>query len=449
MNISVIGCGYVGLVSGACLASLGHHVMGVDVDQARVESLARGESPIYEPGLSELILAQHAQGRLCFTTDIGRAFRESETIFIAVGTPPAPSGGADLRMLFAVVDDLVRMVDGPKTLVIKSTVPPGTGEQVAARTAAARHPIEVVNNPEFLREGTAVQDFLHPDRMIFGANSPRGLEALREIFQPLIDRGYAIFSMSRQSAELTKFAANAMLAMRVSFINELSLLASAIGADIESVRVGIGTDRRIGPSFLKAGVGYGGSCFPKDVAALEYQMRQVGIEPCLVAGVEKVNQRQKLIFAQRVLAALQGVQHPQVALWGLAFKPDTDDMRESPSIPIARTLAAGGVALRVYDPQAMDNARKILGDAVQWSRDVEDCTRGVDAIALVTDWPIFITQNWARMAAIMRGKHVFDGRNCLASGKVAAAGLYYHAVGRPELAPGAGRPGSMGVIPSG
>ena len=446
-SVAVLGVGYVGLPTAAVLAHLGHQVTCADVDEDRIAQLATGSVPIVEDHLEELVREGLDAGRLRFVTDVARAVTGCEFVFLCVPTPQGEDGSADLSYVEAAAAAIGPHLEPGSVVVNKSTVP--VGSTLVVERVLGRHDVSVVSNPEFLREGTAVQDFLHPDRIIFGANSSRGLDALREIFQPLIDRGYAIFSMSRQSAELTKFASNAMLAMRVSFINELSLLASAIGADIESVRVGIGTDKRIGPSFLKAGVGYGGSCFPKDVAALEHQMRQVGIEPCLVAGVEKVNQRQKLLFAQRVLAALQGVQHPQVALWGLAFKPDTDDMRESPSIPIARTLAAGGVALRVYDPQAMDNARKILGDAVQWSRDVEDCTRGADAIALVTDWPIFITQNWARMAAIMRGKHVFDGRNCLASGKVAAAGLYYHAVGRPELAPGAGRPGSMGVIPSG
>ena len=449
MELAVIGCGYVGLVSGACLASLGHRVIGVDTDAERIAQLQAGRVPIYEPGLAELIAAQTRQKRLRFTTDTTSAVHATGVIFIAVGTPPSGNGGADLTMLFAVVDQVIQAANGPKTLVIKSTVPPGTGEQIVARVASCRHPLEVVSNPEFLREGAAVQDFLQPDRIVFGANSQAGLEILRELYQPLIDHGYAIFSMSRQSAELTKFAANAMLAMRVSFINEISLLASAVGADIESVRVGIGADHRIGPAFLKAGVGYGGSCFPKDVAALAYRMRQANLEPHLLDSIAKVNARQKALFAQRIIETLRGLDHPRVAVWGLAFKPDTDDMREAPSLDVLRHLLTAGLTISAYDPQAMDNARRILGERVQWQRDICACTRGADAIALLTDWPVFITQNWEHIATLMRGRHVFDGRNCLASGKVAAAGLHYHAVGRPPVAPGAGRQGAMGVIPAG
>ncbi len=449
MNIAVIGCGYVGLVSGTCLASLGHNVIGVDVDKRRVDSLGRGEVPIYEPGLSELITTQAAQGRLKFTTDTAMAVQKSSTIFVAVGTPPSPAGGADLSMLFASVDEIARHANSAKTLVIKSTVPPGTGEEVARRVKDAKHKIEVVNNPEFLREGTAIQDFMQPDRIVFGANTTEGLAVLREIFQPLIDRGFAIFSMSRASAEMSKFAANAMLAMRISFVNELSMLAANIGADIESVRVGIGTDKRIGPGFLKAGVGYGGSCFPKDVAALVYQMQQFGIEPYLLGGVEKVNQRQKLVFARRILQSVKDCPKPQIAIWGLAFKSDTDDMREAPSVDIIRSLVSAGAIVKAYDPQGMANARKILGDAIVWTGGLDECTRDTDAVALVTDWPEFITQDWKHIASLMRGKHIFDGRNCLASGKVTEAGLYYHAVGRPELEPGSGRPGSMGVVAAG
>ena len=449
MKISVIGCGYVGLVSGTCLAALGHKIIGVDVDAKRVTALTQGQVPIYEPGLSELILAQAAAGRLRFTTDIAEAIQESQSIFIAVGTPPSRKGGADLSMLFAAVDDVLKYANGPKTLVIKSTVPPGTGEIVAQRVASGPHRIEVVNNPEFLREGTAIQDFMQPDRIVFGANSNGGMEVLREIYQPLIDRGYAIFSMSRQSAELTKFASNAMLAMRISFINELSQLALAIGADIESVRVGIGTDKRIGPSFLKAGVGYGGSCFPKDVAALVHQMREFGLEPHLLSGVEKANAGQKRAYATRLIKALSDIKDPQVAIWGLAFKADTDDMREAPSIEIVHALLAAGIKVRVYDPQDMENARRILDKHVIWADGVDECTRGADAVALITDWSIFITQDWGHIASLMRGRHVFDGRNCLSSSKVLAAGLIYRAIGRPELMPGAGKPGSMGMISAG
>ncbi len=304
MNIAVIGCGYVGLVSGTCLAALGHKVVAVDVDEGRVNSLRQGVVPIYEPGLSELIKNEVAAGRLSFSTDTTKATREASTIFLAVGTPPAKGGGYDLSYLFGAAEMVAKGADGPKTLVVKSTVTPGTGSKVAALAAKhSTHRIEIVNNPEFLREGTAIQDFMQPDRIVFGASCDEGLSVLREIYQPLIDKGYEIFCMSRESAELTKFAANAMLATRISFMNEVSQFAHAVGADIESVRIGIGTDKRIGPSFLKAGVGYGGSCFPKDVQALVHQMKTIGIDPLLLSGIEAVNVRQKKAYAERILTA--------------------------------------------------------------------------------------------------------------------------------------------------
>lgn len=449
MNIAVIGCGYVGLVSGACFAALGHHVVAVDVDIKRVEQLREGIVPIYEPGLSEMIKSEIAVGRLSFDTDVPKAVQGATTVFIAVGTPPAKDGGADLSYLFAAAQEVAAHANGPKTLVIKSTVQPGTGRKVAKLVENAKHKIEVVNNPEFLREGSAIQDFMQPDRVVFGANSNDGLAVLREIYQPLIDKGYAIFSMSRESAELTKFAANAMLALRISFVNELSLLAQEVGADIESVRVGIGTDARIGPSFLKAGVGYGGSCFPKDVGALVYQMRSFGIEPLLFNAIEPVNRRQKVLFARRVLDAVKGIAKPEIAVWGLAFKSDTDDVREAPAFEVISALIEGGATVRTYDPQGTPGAKKVLKDTVKYCNSVAECTQGADAVALVTDWPEFITQDWPKIASLMRGKHVFDGRNCLASGKVSAAGLYYHAIGRPELKPGEGKAGTMGVVSAG
>jgi UDPglucose 6-dehydrogenase len=453
MDIAVIGCGYVGLVSGTCLAALGHRVIAVDVDQARVEALRQGIVPIYEPGLSERIRSEVAAGRLSFDTDTAAATRAAQAVFIAVGTPPVKGGGYDLSYLFAAAEVCAKAANGPKTLVVKSTVTPGTGSKVQELVnRIAAHQIEVVNNPEFLREGTAIQDFMEPDRIVFGAGCENGLATLREIYQPLIDRGFEIFQMSRESAELTKFAANAMLAMRISFINEISQLAQAIGADIESVRVGIGTDKRIGPAFLKAGVGYGGSCFPKDVQALVHQMKTIGIEPLLLAGIEAANTRQKRAFAGHILKALQGVTGPVVAVWGLAFKSDTDDIREAPAFEIIEALLEAGVTVQAFDPQATANFRRQMGAKaaqVKFCTSVEDATRGADAVALVTEWNEFITQDWRRIAGLMRGKHLFDGRNCLASKKVSDAGLYYHAIGRPELKPGEGKRGTMGVVSAG
>jgi len=313
------------------------------------------------------------------------------------------------------------------------------------------HRIAVVNNPEFLREGTAIQDFMQPDRIVFGAVDGQH-SVLREIYQPLIDKGYQMYEMSRESAELTKFSANAMLAMRISFINEISQLAQAVGADIESVRIGIGTDARIGPSFLKAGVGYGGSCFPKDVQALCHQMKSIGIDPLLLSGIEAANIRQKQAFGRRVVDSVKDTPNPVVSVWGLAFKPDTDDTREAPAFEIIKTLIEAGAAVRTFDPQAMEATQKQLGTfngKLTYCESVADATRGADAVAIVTEWNEFITQNWKKIAKLMRGKHIFDGRNCLASGKVSDAGLYYHAIGRPDLKPGEGKPGTMGFFPAG
>jgi UDPglucose 6-dehydrogenase len=449
MKIGIIGCGYVGLVSGVCMAALGHQVVAVDVDDNRIAKLNQGISPIYEPGLSELIVKEMANKRLRFTTDFKQMVKATDIIFIAVGTPPATTGGADLSMVFAAAEQVAGLAEAPKTLVIKSTVPPGTGSRVAAAVANAKFPIEVVNNPEFLREGTAINDFMEPDRVVFGANSPTGTAVLREIYQPLIDKGYAIFSMSRESAELTKFAANAMLAMRISFINELSQLAGAIGADIESVRIGIGSDKRIGPSFLKAGAGYGGSCFPKDVAALVFQMKQLGLEPALLSGIETANKYQKQHFSKTVYESVRGTTNPEVAVWGFAFKPDTDDIREAPAIEIIKTLLERNIKVRCYDPQAMANGKRVFGDQIIWAEDALACARAADAIAIVTEWPEFITQDWNEVAGVMRGRHIFDGRNCLASNKVTKAGLFYTAIGRQALKPGQGKEGSVGVVTAG
>lgn len=453
MDIAVIGCGYVGLVSGTCLASLGHHVIAVDVDEARVKALREGIVPIYEPGLSELIKKEVAEGRLSFSTDTTAATQATQTIFLAVGTPPAKEGGYNFSYLFSAAEMVARAANGPKTLVVKSTVSPGTGSKIAAAVQKlSAHKIEVVNNPEFLREGTAIQDFMQPDRIVFGAGCDGGLAVLREIYQPLIDKNYQIFCMSRESAELTKFSANAMLAMRISFMNEISQLAQAVGADIESVRIGIGTDARIGPSFLKAGVGYGGSCFPKDVQALCHQMKTIGIDPLLLSGIEAANTRQKQAFARRVVDSIKNTPNPVVAVWGLAFKPDTDDTREAPAFEIIKTLVEAGASVRTFDPQAQEATQKLLGDfggKLTYCESVADATRGADAVALVTEWNEFITQDWKKIAKLMRGKHIFDGRNCLASGKVSSAGLFYHAIGRPDLKPGEGRPGTVGVVSAG
>src|SRR5262245_42126321 len=432
MKIAVIGSGYVGLVAGACLAENGNEVVCVDKDPAKIRTLQRGQIPIYEPGLEELVRRNKAEKRLTFTTALARGVRQSQIIFIAVGTPTGEAGSADLQHVLTVARELARAMNGYKVVVNKSTVPVGTAAKV--REVIRRettHPFSVVSNPEFLKQGAAIDDFMKPDRVVIGAEDPRAAELMRELYAPFTRTGAPIMMMDCASAELCKYAANAMLATRISFMNEVSNVCEAVNANVDAVRLAVAADRRIGPSFLFPGVGYGGSCFPKDVKALlrfasdrEYDFR-------ILHAVEEVNERQKmrlLTIMQKHFGSLKG---KRVAVWGLAFKPKTDDMREAPAVPLIQGILAAGAAVHVYDPEAMQTAREIFGSKVHYADNNYAALSGADALVLVTEWNEFREPDYDRMRKLMRTPVVFDGRNIYKPDTVRAHGFTYFSMGRP------------------
>jgi UDPglucose 6-dehydrogenase len=431
LKIGVIGTGYVGLVVGTCLAETGNSVVCVDKDAAKIASLERGEIPIYEPGLNDLIPKNIAEERLRFTTDLALAVRESEVIFIAVGTPQDEDGSADLRQVLAVTEAIGKAMNGPKIVVTKSTVPVGTAARV--REVLRRHtthPGAVVSNPEFLKEGAAVDDFLKPDRVVIGTDDPHAEAVMRELYEPFVRTGKPILVMDHASAELTKYAANGMLATRISFMNEIANLCDAVGADVRQVRMGIGTDARIGPSFLFPGLGYGGSCFPKDVKALVRKGEELGVTMHVARAVDESNERQKAVLLPRIEKHLGGLAGKVVAVWGLAFKPRTDDMREAPALALIEGLLAKGANVRVYDPKAMDAARRLLGERVTYCARSYDALAGADALALVTEWNEFREPDFERMKALMRRPAVFDGRNVFNPRHLEELGFHYEGIGR-------------------
>lgn len=432
MNVAVVGTGYVGLVAGACFAELGHRVVCVDNDAKKLELLRSGGIPIYEPGLEEMVPRNVQQGRLRFTSDLAAAVKESDVIFIAVGTPPGGDGSADLRAVTAVAEEIARALDGYKVVVMKSTVPIGTGDRVKAIiTSLSKEDFSVVSNPEFLREGVAVDDFMHPDRIVVGASDDRAVDVMRKLYRPLTREGAKLMAMDIRSSEMTKYASNAMLATRISFVNEVSRLCDVVGADIENVRRGMGADSRIGTEFLRAGVGFGGSCFPKDVRALLQSAREYNVELGVVDAVFRANEIQK----QRMVDIIQGdfgesLAGRRFALWGLAFKARTDDMREAPSITIARGLVAAGAEVVAYDPEAHATARAVLGDTVQYAADPYAAVEGADALVLVTDWAEFTSPDWERVWALMRAPNLYDGRNLWEPRELVAMGFRYRGIGR-------------------
>ncbi|MDI3261215.1 MAG: UDP-glucose/GDP-mannose dehydrogenase family protein [Fulvimonas sp.] len=439
MKVTIFGTGYVGLVTGACLAEMGNHVVCVDVDAAKVARLERGEMPIYEPGLEPIVRRNHAAGQLAFTTEAAPAIAHGQLIFIAVGTPPDEDGSADLRYVLEVARTIGRHLDRYAVVVNKSTVPVGTADRVrqaiAAELAAreVRVEFDVVSNPEFLKEGDAVADCLRPDRIIIGSTSTRAVELLRKLYAPFNRNHERIVVMDERSAELTKYAANAMLATKISFMNEIANIAERVGADVELVRQGIGADPRIGYHFIYPGVGYGGSCFPKDVQALERTARDAGYQPRLLAAVEAVNRDQKdklfELIERHFAGALQG---RTIALWGLAFKPNTDDMREAPSRRLMERLWQAGARVRAYDPQAREETRRIYGDRP----DLVLCDGayaaldGADALAIVTEWKAFRSPDFARIRAALSNPVIFDGRNLYDPATVEEAGIAYYGIGR-------------------
>jgi UDPglucose 6-dehydrogenase len=441
MRIAVVGTGYVGLVAGACLAETGNEVVGADIDAGKVDRLTRGEIPIYEPGLEPLVERNLSEGRLSFTTDVAGAVRDAEVVFIAVGTPPGEDGSADLQHVLRVAETIGRNVppDGPEKIVItKSTVPVGTARRV--REAIARHTdreFHVCSNPEFLKEGAAVSDFMKPDRVVIGVESEHARRRLEELYAPFVRSGNPILFMDLASAEITKYAANAMLATRISFMNTIARLCDAVGADVGRVRLGIGTDQRIGPAFLFAGIGYGGSCFPKDVKALVHTLRRLGLDPAVLEAVERVNGEQKVLLLQRVLDRFDGsLAGRTFAVWGLSFKPETDDMREAPALEVVRGLCERGARVRAHDPQAMREAARQFRDlldegSLELCDHAYECLPGADALLVLTEWNAYRNPDFDRVREALAAPLVFDGRNTWDPLRMAESGFEYVSIGRP------------------
>jgi UDPglucose 6-dehydrogenase len=432
MKIAVVGTGYVGLVAGACFAENGNHVTCVDRDAAKVKLLQRGKIPIYEPGLDEMVKRNRAEKRLTFTTALDRGVRNAQIIFIAVGTPTGEDGSADLQHVLAVARDLARAMNGYKVIVNKSTVPVGTAGKV--REIIRRettHPFSVVSNPEFLKQGAAIDDFMKPDRVVIGAEDPRAAELMKELYSSFTRTGAPIMMMDCASAELCKYAANAMLATRISFMNEVSNVCEAVGADVDAVRKAVASDTRIGPSFLFPGVGYGGSCFPKDVKAILKFSADKHYDFEILRAVEAVNERQKLRLVAKLESHFGSLKGKRLAVWGLAFKPKTDDMREAPAVPLIRKLLAAGASVAAYDPEAMKVARSIFGSKITYADSSYDALTGADALALVTEWNEFREPDFERMRKLMRGHVVFDGRNIYNPETMRSHGFTYYSMGRP------------------
>ena len=461
MRIAVVGAGYVGLVSAACLAELGHQVTAIDNDPARVSALSSGQVPFFEPGLQALVTTQRAHGRLAFAAQLAAVLASVELVFIAVGTPPRDDGSADLSAVEAALEEICATARGPLTVVLKSTVPVGTHRRMSARyvEGLTGPRITLLNNPEFLREGSAVQDFLQPDRILVGALREEDAEPLRRAYAALLEEGVPLLCMTPASAELGKYASNAMLASRISFMNEMAQIADATGADIEEVREVVGSDARIGRDFLRAGMGYGGSCFPKDIRALVHTAQGHGLQAPLLCGVEEANERQKRRLFERMQQhfGAAGLRGKRVALWGLAFKPGTDDLREAPSLVLLKALCDAGVQVTAYDPVAVPAARRLVGadPHVCWADGALAALHGMDALVVATEWDEFRHAAPAEVARALADPVVFDGRNCLPVEEWCLAGLHIVQVGRPVVHP-AGRPdlaaagrGPSKAVPSG
>lgn len=441
MRLTIFGSGYVGLVTGACLAEVGNSVLCVDVDERKVKMLKRGESPIYEPGLDELLRKNLAAGRLSFTTDAVEGVKHGLFQFIAVGTPPDEDGSADLKYVLAVAEAIGRNIGEYRVVVTKSTVPVGTADKVKAKIAGtlqargAQAEFDVVSNPEFLKEGAAINDFMKPDRIVVGTDNPRTAELLKALYDPFTRNRERMIVMDVRSSELTKYAANAMLATKISFMNELANLAERMGADIEKVRQGIGSDPRIGYHFIYPGMGYGGSCFPKDVQALSRSASDHNFNAELLNAVEAVNKRQKAMLFHKMRAFFnEDLAGKTIAVWGLAFKPNTDDMREAPSRTLLEALWATGAKVRAYDPVALEEAHRIYGDRsdLELVKSATEALRGADALAIVTEWQEFRSPDFELMASQLHRKVIFDGRNLYDPGFLKRFGLKYYAIGRGD-----------------
>jgi UDPglucose 6-dehydrogenase len=440
MRVSVFGTGYVGAVAATCLAESGNDVVGADIDAAKIERLSRGEVPLYEPGLEELLKRNLAEGRLRFTTDLGDAVRSSTVLFIAVGTPTGDNGSADLRAVLSVAEVIGRSMQEWKVVVNKSTVPVGTADLVGGTIRRiTNHPVDVVSNPEFLKEGAAVEDFLKPDRVVIGTSSERAREVMRELYEPFVRRGQPILFMDTRSAEVTKYAANAMLATRISFMNEIANLCERVGADVNQVREGIATDSRIGFAFLYPGVGYGGSCFPKDLRAIGRTASEHGYEFRILSAVEAVNEEQKRLLVRKVKQVFgENLRGKTFAVWGLAFKPNTDDMREAPSVRVIEDLLTAGARVVATDPEAIPVAKGIFGDRVEYRDRPYDTLRGADALLVVTEWNEYRRPDFEKIRTLLRQPVVFDGRNVFSRRAMEAFGFRYFGIGVPPVEPSSG-----------
>ncbi|HLF32588.1 MAG TPA: UDP-glucose/GDP-mannose dehydrogenase family protein [Cyclobacteriaceae bacterium] len=435
MRIAVIGTGYVGLVTGTCFAETGVHVICVDIDREKVEKLKNLQITIYEPGLEPMFVRNIREGRLNFTTNIEEGIRNCTAIFLALPTPPDEDGSADLKYVLQVADQLGPLLTQYTVIVDKSTVPVGTTEKVRKRIAAScKVEFDVVSNPEFLREGVAVEDFMKPDRVVIGTRSDRARKIMRDLYSPLVRQGNPILFMDERSAELTKYAANAFLATKITFMNEIANLCEKLGADVDEVRKGIGTDSRIGKRFLFAGIGYGGSCFPKDVQALAKSAEEHDYDFKILKSVMDVNRIQKTALIKRIEKYFKNnLKNKVIAVWGLSFKPYTDDIREAPSLENIRSLLDKGAKIQAYDPEAMENVRGIMRESILLGKDEYDVLKGADALLIVTEWPVFRTPDFSLMAATMKNKIIFDGRNLYEPETIKDLGFTYISIGRQEI----------------
>lgn len=432
MNIAVVGTGYVGLVTGTCLAETGNHVICVDINKEKVKQMQSGVVPIYEPHLDQLFERNIKQGRLTFTTDLASAVEKAKIIFLALPTPPGEDGSADLSYILGVAKDLGKIIKDYKVIVDKSTVPVGTADKV--RQALKQYTsieFDVVSNPEFLREGFAVDDFLKPDRVVIGTSSEKARKIMEELYKPYVRQGNPIIFMDERSAELTKYAANAFLATKITFMNEIANLCEKLGADVDAVRIGIGSDARIGKRFLFPGIGYGGSCFPKDVQALAKSAAEVNYDFKILGSVMNINEKQKTIIIPKIkLYFKNNLKGKKIAVWGLSFKPDTDDIREAPALYIIEELLKEGVSVTAYDPEAMGNVKKLMGDKISYAKDEYEALKDADALLIATEWSLFRTPDFDQVAALLKNKAIFDGRNLYGIQQMKELGFYYASIGR-------------------
>ena len=435
MKIAVVGTGYVGLVTGTCFSETGNHVTCIDIDERKVEKLKSGIMPIYEPGLEVLFERNTKQGRLSFTTDLKEGIEGAKVIFLALPTPPGEDGSADLKYILKVADDLGPLLKEYAVIIDKSTVPVGTADKVRNKIAAqATVDFDVVSNPEFLREGVAVDDFMKPDRVVIGSSSEKANKVMETLYAPLVRQGNPIIFMDERSAELTKYAANSFLATKITFMNEIANLCEKLGADVDAVRKGIGTDSRIGKRFLFAGIGYGGSCFPKDVQALAKSADDVDYDFKILDAVMEINQSQKVKLIPKIQEFFDNdLKGKTIAIWGLAFKPYTDDIREAPALYNIRELLDLGAKVKAYDPEAMENVKNIIGDEIELCKDEYDAIESADALLIVTEWPIFRTPDFERLSKSLKNKVIFDGRNLYEPNQMEELGFKYYSIGRKNI----------------